>query len=603
VDRSQQPDPAEMRVNPSTRPSAENPMGKILIVDDTQFWRDIAANALQAKGHEVFTASDGIKGLAMLSSSNPDLLILDVEMPAMPGLAFLEQIRRYAKWKQLPVIMLTGDMFKEHILRAKQLGAVEYLLKSNFSIDELLGRVQRRLSGAAVDPVPPAPAREPLAQPQAVTPPRLATTAVAPKPQSQPPGDAPIPRLMDRDTCIERAKAAMQARTLPGAIAQVMSVAASPRAELSDISSLIVRDPGLSARILHIANTPAYASRRGVVSNIPDAVRNIGRSAVRDIAGAMGVFDAMPTSEADGFNPIRTWQHSFAVANLCAQLVGSDDDGTGYLIGLCHDLGEILFRTQFGPEYQQVLQCLGESGMPLVTLEKEMLGVTRGELVQIILQCLGLPEAIHKPIASFHEAPITRAPTHPLAKILQLADLYATGMQLAASEHSVIRPASRIECRNATTSEDPQCPDAALLRSEVFTLTAMLGRASLGDSTKMLEPMYRHRDKRILLIRDPSLSGFDPIAAAMESLCNVTVCTSFSADIQRDDHDALMVLADKTCEVDAFSARIQKASAKPAQVLWLTAKRDEAQLPQTDSIEATTWPIALASLARFVEAL
>ena len=70
----------------------------------------------------------------------------------------------------------------------------------------------------------------------------------------------------------------------------------------------------LSARILQAANSVSYTSTRGIVSTIPEAVRNIGCATVRDIAATFGVFDAMPASAADGFNPIRCWQHSFAVA-------------------------------------------------------------------------------------------------------------------------------------------------------------------------------------------------------------------------------------------------------------------------------------------------
>jgi hypothetical protein len=77
----------------------------------------------------------------------------------------------------------------------------------------------------------------------------------------------------------------------------------------------------LSARVLHVANSAAYASARPVVHTIPDAVRQVGMSTVRNVASSLGIFEAMPPSSADGFNPIRCWQHSLAVAMLCERLV------------------------------------------------------------------------------------------------------------------------------------------------------------------------------------------------------------------------------------------------------------------------------------------
>src|SRR5439155_24087295 len=108
------------------------------------------------------------------------------------------------------------------------------------------------------------------------------------------------------------------------------------------LAPLIARDAMLSARVLQAANSAAYVSSRPVVSTIPDAVRQIGTATVRSIAAALGIFDVMPPTAPDGFNPIRCWQHSFAVAMLCKRLVpkegGGGDAALVYLIGLCHDL-------------------------------------------------------------------------------------------------------------------------------------------------------------------------------------------------------------------------------------------------------------------------
>ena len=120
-------------------------MNTILVIDDSAFWRDLASDALRQKGYSVVTADDGFIGLDTLEKSGADLVIVDMEMPKMPGMEFLEHVHRMPQWKDLPIIMLSGDMHMEHIMRAKQLGAGDYLLKTRFSLSDLLERVERRL--------------------------------------------------------------------------------------------------------------------------------------------------------------------------------------------------------------------------------------------------------------------------------------------------------------------------------------------------------------------------------------------------------------------------------------------------------------------------
>ena len=326
-------------------------MSKILVIDDTKFWRDIAADALRGSGHIVFTAADGMEGLTSLRSNGADLIVLDVEMPRLTGLSFLDQLRRDSRWKSLPVIMLTGDGQKDDILRAKKLGAVDYLLKSRFDIPNLLDRVGKKLG----------------------TPPATQTAASQTTPPRTMPGEArmaapPAPTsdsgLLTRDQSLDRLERAMQGRTLCGIAAQVIAAARAPRMDLADLAEIIGRDPVLTAQVLQTANSAAYASSRGAIATLAEAVRVIGSSAVRDIAVSVGVFDAMPTGENDGFDPIQCWQHSLAVAMLCKHLANEEQRGLAYLAGLCHNLGEILFRTHFGSEYRKVVEASKATGAP-----------------------------------------------------------------------------------------------------------------------------------------------------------------------------------------------------------------------------------------------
>src|SRR5690606_22285521 len=94
-------------------------------------------------------ASSGREALAVVASRRPDLILLDVAMPELDGLGFLKVLRSNIQYQDIPVILLTAVAERDYVLQAAQLGARDYLLKSHFSLAELLDRVARRLQPEA----------------------------------------------------------------------------------------------------------------------------------------------------------------------------------------------------------------------------------------------------------------------------------------------------------------------------------------------------------------------------------------------------------------------------------------------------------------------
>jgi len=81
---------------------------KVLIVDDEPDAVDFTKEVVEAEGHTVVTASDGSKGLAAMRRENPDLVILDVQMPDMDGFEVFQEMKKDESLKTIPVVMLTG---------------------------------------------------------------------------------------------------------------------------------------------------------------------------------------------------------------------------------------------------------------------------------------------------------------------------------------------------------------------------------------------------------------------------------------------------------------------------------------------------------------
>ena len=122
-------------------------MRRILIVDDMLASREALARILNHSGYETIPAMNGAEALALLKKNKIDLILLDQMMPEVDGLTFLAGIRRFPKWKHLPVIMFTGVKDKSCHSRAQGLDVKEFLVKGEYDPRELIGLVEKHFEG------------------------------------------------------------------------------------------------------------------------------------------------------------------------------------------------------------------------------------------------------------------------------------------------------------------------------------------------------------------------------------------------------------------------------------------------------------------------
>jgi len=120
-------------------------MDTILVVDDEPTLRDLYKAMLSRQGHRVAVAGNGVQALLAMEMVCPDLIVLDMAMPEMDGLAFLRVIRNTPEWKQIPVILLTAFATQEQHAGLAELGITEQLTKASFSVRDLRERVARLL--------------------------------------------------------------------------------------------------------------------------------------------------------------------------------------------------------------------------------------------------------------------------------------------------------------------------------------------------------------------------------------------------------------------------------------------------------------------------
>jgi len=126
----------------------------ILVAEDDHFLRKVYMTKLTQEGFDVIVATDGEEALKKIKATPPDLMLLDIVMPKMNGFDVLEEMKDDPSLSSIPVIVLSNLGQSDDIQRARELGAKDYLVKANFSINEVVTKIRTFLdkSGAAPKP-------------------------------------------------------------------------------------------------------------------------------------------------------------------------------------------------------------------------------------------------------------------------------------------------------------------------------------------------------------------------------------------------------------------------------------------------------------------
>ena len=125
---------------------------KVLIVEDDQFLANAYRVKLTKQGFEIQLAGNGIEALEILKSFMPDVIITDLVMPEMDGFAFLEALRSDPTISGIPVVVSSSLGQTEDLDRIWNLGAADYLVKSDLSLNDLIDKIIKISEGANFNP-------------------------------------------------------------------------------------------------------------------------------------------------------------------------------------------------------------------------------------------------------------------------------------------------------------------------------------------------------------------------------------------------------------------------------------------------------------------
>jgi DNA-binding response OmpR family regulator len=127
-------------------------MSTILVAEDNADARRPLVRLLKMEGYDVLVATNAFEAMAAAQRGNPDLILLDVAMPPIDGLTLLSRLRETQEGRDTPVILVTGMCDALTHTRAEELQVKEYLVKSQFTPDELLKLIKLHLRTHPAEP-------------------------------------------------------------------------------------------------------------------------------------------------------------------------------------------------------------------------------------------------------------------------------------------------------------------------------------------------------------------------------------------------------------------------------------------------------------------
>lgn len=128
-------------------------MKNILIIEDDAFLRDLINKKLSSAGFHTSEAVDGESGIKKMKEENPDLVLLDLLLPSMDGFEVLAATKKDPAISAIPVIILSNLGQKEDVDKGIRMGAADYLIKAQFTPEEIIAKVKEIFEKKA-NPIP-----------------------------------------------------------------------------------------------------------------------------------------------------------------------------------------------------------------------------------------------------------------------------------------------------------------------------------------------------------------------------------------------------------------------------------------------------------------
>lgn len=347
----------------------------ILFVEDNPVLLQLYAMMLRGDGSdwEVATAASGEEALKLMEGTSFDVVVSDMRMPGMDGIQLFHEVRQ--RYPRASRVILSGLSDQKEI--AECLGETHQFMAKPFDAKSLKGTLKR---------------------------------------------------LCGLDAYLQDEKLrslAAQLGTLPSFPSLYLDIMQELSVEdpsVENIANIIAQDPGMTAKMLQIANSAAFGLARRVSSSF-DAVQYVGMGTVRSLALSAHIFSVFEKIDLKGFSIPALWDHAINTANLARrilQLGGAESAEVedGYTAGMLHDIGKMMLAANLPDQFQLAVNRALERQLPLHEAEQEIFGATHAGVGGYLLGLWGLPAPIVEAVAFHHNPGRSESQTFgPLAAV------------------------------------------------------------------------------------------------------------------------------------------------------------------------------------------
>lgn len=203
---------------------------------------------------------------------------------------------------------------------------------------------------------------------------------------------------------------------LPKAYLRIQQLVNDPDSSLSDITEVIVHDPGLTSRILRIANS-AYMALATKVDTVSRAVQVLGLNQVHDLALAGAAVGSLLNLKSDALDVHDFWRRSVyaaVVGRAFAKRSTVSAPERAFVCGLLHDIGNLLLAYKMPDVYLELFEIAVREDRALASVQSKELGFDYAEVGAALLEKWQLPEPIIEPI-KHHTNKLTQTPVDRVA--------------------------------------------------------------------------------------------------------------------------------------------------------------------------------------------
>lgn len=211
--------------------------------------------------------------------------------------------------------------------------------------------------------------------------------------------------------------------SLPQSLSHILTMVGGDDFSMEDLSSVILKDPGLTSRILKMANSSIYR-HQSEISTVHQAVMMLGIMQVKCLALSASVFNIGSIEKKSNVNFSELFSRFISVALGCKKigaLAGMDDSEELFIAGLLTDIGMVFFLHHFPDDYKDVVKNVHKYPS-LTEAEKNILGIDHGAIGQMLAEKWKFPQVLCDAIGSHHRLP-EKIGEISMVNVVQLSEL------------------------------------------------------------------------------------------------------------------------------------------------------------------------------------